>query len=63
MSILKVLQGKVVKFIVSEDQKVVRVREQCWESYTVALSKEGLGELIEELTAIHNEMVGGGNEH
>ena len=60
MSILEKLsydEGRVVTVEVSKDKKTVELEEACDSYFSVNLNKEEFGVLIDELKAMHEQMI------
>jgi len=63
MSILEKLgydEGRIINVTLSEDKKTVELEEACDEFFYVDLNKDDFAKFIDELKAIHSQMVDGG---
>ena len=60
MSILEKLsydEGRVLEVTLAKDKKTIELKEACDQYFYVDLNKADFGLLIEELKAIHEQMV------
>lgn len=49
--------GRIVKFKLKDDKSTIRLKEQCDGHFAVSLNKQEFGQMIQELTELHEQMI------